>query len=93
MAMFIDKPVYCVHINREIHKYLDIPINAEFHRTFHRVAVLSTVTPLYASHAQIVECFYQHTAFINELSELARMGCFVSLSKYPSLNDFIDFRR
>jgi nucleoside phosphorylase len=91
--MFIDRPVYCVHINREIHKYLDIPVNVQFHRIFHRVTTLSTVMPLYASHAQIIECFYQHAEFINELVELVRMGCFVSLSKYPSLNDFIDSRR
>jgi nucleoside phosphorylase len=91
--MRVDKPVYCVQINREIHKYLGIPVNSQFHRTFHRAITLSTVRPLYAGHAQVVECFYQDTSFLSELSELARLGFFVSMSKYPALADFIDSRR
>lgn len=91
--MQVDKPVYCVQINREIHKYLGIPVNLQFHRTFHRIITLSTVRPLYAGHAQIVECFYEDAAFLSELSELARLGYFVSLSKYPTLGDFLDARR
>src|SRR5258708_17485314 len=91
--MLVDKPVYCVQINREIHKHLGIPVNSHFHRTFHRAITLSTVRPLYAGHAQVVECFYQDTSFLSELSELARLGFFVSMSKYPALADFIDSRR
>jgi hypothetical protein len=91
--MQVDKPVYCVQINREIHKHLGIPVNSQFQRTFHRVITMSTVRPLYAGHAQIVECFYHDTSFLSELSELARLGFFVSMSKYPALTDFIDSRR
>jgi len=91
--MRVDKPVYCVQINHEIHKHLGLPVNSRFHRTFNRVITLSTVRPLYAGHAQIVECFYHDTSFLSELSELARLGLFVSMSKYPALTDFIDSRR
>jgi nucleoside phosphorylase len=91
--MRVDRPIYCVQINREIHKHLGIPVNLQFHRTFHRIMTLSTVRPLYAGHAQIVECFYEDDAFLHELSELASLGFFVSLSKYSNLIDFVDSRR
>ena len=91
--MRVDKPVYCAQINREIHKHIGIPVNVEFHRTFHRSITLSTVRPLYASHAQVIECFHEGTDFLSELSELAKLGFFVSLSKYSSLNDFIESRK
>lgn len=91
--MRIDKPVYCVQINREIHKYIGIPVNTDLHRSFVRAIAIATVRPLYAGHAQVVECFHNDNSFLAELRELTRLGFFVSLSKYPSLADFIDSRR
>lgn len=91
--MRIDRPIYCVQINREIHKYLGIPVSPDFHRSFQRLIALSTVRPLYAGHAQVIECFYEDAAFLAELAEMARLGFFVSLSKYPTLSDFLDARR
>ena len=38
--MRIDKPVYCVQINREIHKYLGIPLNTATHTAFLRTVAL-----------------------------------------------------
>lgn len=91
--MQIDRPVYCGQINSEIFKLLGLPIQESLHRWFLRATLLSTTRPLYASHAQIVECFYNCPAFIEELAELSRLSLFASLSKQTSLGDFIAGRR
>ena len=91
--MRIDKPVYCFQINRELHKYLGLQVDTAFHHTFLRAIALATSRPLYAGHAQVIECFYQDQALLSELVELSRLGRFVSLSKYPTAQDFAESRR
>ncbi|MGJ4956901.1 hypothetical protein ACQR1H_14730 [Bradyrhizobium sp. HKCCYLRH2015] len=91
--MRIDKPVYCFQINREIFKFLGLPIKAEFHSTFLRANVLSTTRPLYAGHAQVVECFHDAPLLIQEIRELVEHQLFVALSRHRILSDFLDARR
>lgn len=91
--MLIDKPVYCFQINREIFKALGLPITVNAHRPFLRAALLSTTRPLYAGYAQVVECFYDHPAFVQEIRELAEAQIFVALSRHQILSEFLDARR
>ena len=91
--MHIDKPVYCSQINREIFKYLGIPVKPDVHRVFLRAIVLSTTRPLYAAHAQVVECFHDDPAFVDELRELSEAQIFVALSRSPFISEFLDARR
>src|SRR5262249_27473635 len=80
-------------INREIHKFLGLPVSAEFHRSFLRLLTTATVRPLYAGYAQVIECFYASPPFINEIEQLIQAGKFVCLSKYPTCGDFLDARK
>lgn len=91
--MYIDRPVYCSQINREIFKCLGLPIKTEIHRTFLRAVVLSTTRPLYAGHAQVIECFHDDAALVHELRELSEAQIFVALSRYPIISEFLDARR
>lgn len=91
--MRIDKPVYCFQINREIFKYLGLPVKTDAHRSFIRVVTLSTTRPLYAGHAQVVECFYDDPDLIQEIRELGEAQIFVALSRHPILSEFLDARR
>jgi hypothetical protein len=91
--MRIDRPIFCCQINREIHKYVGVPTDPTFLRTFLRSVFLSSARPIYAAHAQVAECFYDTPEVLRELAEAARLEWFVSLSKYERLSDFMDSRR
>lgn len=91
--MHIDKPIYCFQINREIFKALELPVTVDVHRPFLRSVVLSTTRPLYAGHAQVVECFHDYPAFVQEIRELAEAQIFVALSRHQILSEFLGARR
>jgi hypothetical protein len=91
--MRIDKPVYCFQINREIFKFLGIPVRTDSHRSYIRAAALSTTRPLYAGHAQVVECFHDEQELISEIRELSEAQIFVALSRHQILSEFLDARR
>jgi hypothetical protein len=81
--MFIDRPVYCSQINKEIFKCLGLPVRLHIHRTFLRAIVLATTRPLYAGHAQVIECFHNDAALVQELRELSEAHIFCcSLSSF-----------
>ncbi len=55
--------------------------------------LLSCNQPVYAGHAQVIECYYSDHELLSELNEWARLSRFVSLTKHSSFHDFIESRK